>query len=331
MVSTNNQQPALVSIIIPCYNSAPWIAECIESCLAQTYTALEIIVIDDGSTDGSLAIIQQYHAQIRYETGINRGSCAARNRGFELAHGTYILFLDSDDILLPNTLEVLVHALTHTSGSVAVCPWFPYQKQRANWVKSPPTFALTELDTDELRNELSGRFWMPPGAMLWPRAIVESTGDWDQATAPNDDGDFRARALLNGVRLLRLADGGLLYRIRTQSLSRTRSEQAYAGRLHALKKIEKRLREQKRLSTYAHDLARAYHRLASSGFQQHPQLARQALKRARTLGGWRSVNGTWLHVALCLILGLERKTALATALAVRGVVRRGCKIAHPAE
>ncbi|MBK8030803.1 MAG: glycosyltransferase [Chloroflexi bacterium] len=311
-----------MSIIIPCHNTEPWIAECIESCFAQTYSALEIIVIDDGSTDGSLAIIEQYRARIRYETGSNKGSCAARNRGIELARGSYILFLDSDDVLLPTTIEVLFRALQHQENAIAVCPWYPYCWEAGEWVAHPPTFTLQQVSADEIRNELSGRFWMPPGAMLWPRAVVERNGAWDQTTAPNDDGDFRIRALLNNVRLLRISDGGLLYRIHSNSLSRARSEQAYAGRFRALEKIEHSLREQERLSAYVIDLSRAYHRLASGGFQQNPQIARRCLNRARVLGGWRSVNGSWFHVVLCLSIGLERKTTLATALAAHGVARR---------
>ncbi len=72
-----NRVDSLVSIVIPCYNAERWVAETLESCLAQTYRPLEIIVIDDGSTDDSLAIIKRYAQQhadiIQYETGPNRG------------------------------------------------------------------------------------------------------------------------------------------------------------------------------------------------------------------------------------------------------------------
>ncbi|MEJ1973802.1 MAG: glycosyltransferase family A protein [Lacunisphaera sp.] len=80
------RQP-LVSIIIPCYNAETWVAEAIESALAQTWPNKEVIVIDDGSTDKSLEVIKRYDGCIRWVAGLNRGACAARNRGIELGDG----------------------------------------------------------------------------------------------------------------------------------------------------------------------------------------------------------------------------------------------------
>jgi glycosyltransferase involved in cell wall biosynthesis len=106
----------LVSIIIPCYNSEFFLQEAIASALNQTYSNVEIIVIDDGSTDGSLKIIHSFGDKIRWETGENRGAPLARNRGIELAKGEYIKFLDADDVLLPNCIESQVSQLTQLSS-----------------------------------------------------------------------------------------------------------------------------------------------------------------------------------------------------------------------
>ncbi|HMP83225.1 MAG TPA: glycosyltransferase [Verrucomicrobiota bacterium] len=89
----------LVSIIIPCYNAEKWVAQAIQSALDQTWPNKEVIVIDDGSTDTSLQVIKSFGDKIRWETGVNRGGCAARNRGLELARGNYVKFLDADDLL----------------------------------------------------------------------------------------------------------------------------------------------------------------------------------------------------------------------------------------
>ena len=102
----------LVSIIIPCYNTEDYISEAIDSALGQTYPDIEVIVIDDGSEDGSLEIIKSYGDRIRWETGPNRGACAARNRGIELARGEFIQFLDADDLLLPEKIELCLKAFT---------------------------------------------------------------------------------------------------------------------------------------------------------------------------------------------------------------------------
>jgi glycosyltransferase involved in cell wall biosynthesis len=94
----------LISIIIPCYNSEKYISEAIESALNQTYPNIEVIVIDDGSTDKSVEEIQKYGDKIIWETGVNRGAPAARNRGLKKSNGEFVLFLDADDMLFPDAL-----------------------------------------------------------------------------------------------------------------------------------------------------------------------------------------------------------------------------------
>ena len=94
----------LVSVIVPCYNCARWVTHAIELCLNQTYPNIEVIVVDDGSTDGSLEVLRQFLPRIRLETGPNRGGNFARNRGFKLSKGQYIQYLDADDYLEPDKI-----------------------------------------------------------------------------------------------------------------------------------------------------------------------------------------------------------------------------------
>ena len=95
----------LVSVIIPCYNSQQFIAEAIESVLAQDYPHVELIVIDDGSTDNSKYIIQSFGDQLTFLTQKNSGAPAARNKGLKQAKGFYIKFLDADDLLEADCLS----------------------------------------------------------------------------------------------------------------------------------------------------------------------------------------------------------------------------------
>src|SRR6476646_1430405 len=95
----------LVSILTPCYNAERWIAQCIESALAQTWPQKVVIVVDDGSSDASLTIIKTFGDQIRWETGPNRGGNAARNRLLDLARGEWLQYLDADDYLLTGKIE----------------------------------------------------------------------------------------------------------------------------------------------------------------------------------------------------------------------------------
>src|SRR3982751_1131228 len=92
------------SILIPCSTPERWIAQAIESALAQTWPDREVIVVDDGSTDGSIEVIQRFDGRIRFESGPNRGSNVARNRLLALAEGEWLQYLDADDYLLPHKI-----------------------------------------------------------------------------------------------------------------------------------------------------------------------------------------------------------------------------------
>ena len=104
-----NRNP-LVSVIIPTYNCAPYIAEAIESVLAQGYRNFEIIVVDDGSTDNTRVVLGPYWERIIYLEQVNQGVVAARNVGIEYARGELIAFLDADDVWFPRKLALQIQA-----------------------------------------------------------------------------------------------------------------------------------------------------------------------------------------------------------------------------
>lgn len=106
---TNANTLPLVSIIIPCYNCVEFLAEAIESALAQTHPNVEVLVIDDGSTDGSSEIIAHY--PVRSFSTKHEGVSVARNRGIDESRGTYVVFLDADDRLLPHAISAGVAAM----------------------------------------------------------------------------------------------------------------------------------------------------------------------------------------------------------------------------
>ena len=95
----------LVSVVIPSYNRAQYIAETIESVLAQTYNNIEVVVIDDGSKDNTREVVEPYSPRVRYVWQENSERGASRNHGLRLSKGEFLAFLDSDDLWLPNKLE----------------------------------------------------------------------------------------------------------------------------------------------------------------------------------------------------------------------------------
>ncbi|CAM3368526.1 glycosyltransferase family 2 protein [Helicobacter labetoulli] len=123
---------ALVSIIIPFYNTAAYLPECLDSILAQSYKRLEIILVDDGSNDESTSIAQRYVDQdsriclIRQD---NMGAGAARNKGLESARGKYVLFFDSDDYMNENAIYKLVERAEDTQAQIVIARSKEYRLQ----------------------------------------------------------------------------------------------------------------------------------------------------------------------------------------------------------
>lgn len=117
----------LVSVLIPCYNNAPTLARCLNSVLVQTYPCLEVIVVDDGSTDDSTRVVQDYmqrDARVKLICQPNAGVSAARNRAMQEARGAYLQFLDADDEILPQMTQTLLTALQKEHADVAACNYF---------------------------------------------------------------------------------------------------------------------------------------------------------------------------------------------------------------
>src|SRR5713226_1866991 len=114
----------LVSILIPVYNAEGFVAEAIQSALDQTWPAKEIIAVDDGSTDRSLEILKSFGLRIRVIEQENRGASAARNRALSEAQGEFIQFLDADDLLAPDKIEIQMNRLSdEPAGRVASGAW----------------------------------------------------------------------------------------------------------------------------------------------------------------------------------------------------------------
>lgn len=118
-----NDNDPTVSIVIPCYNGEAFLRESIDSALGQSYASKEVIVVDDGSTDGSPRIIKEYGDRIRVITQENSGLPAARNSGIVVSEGSLLAFLDADDYWEVDFLSKMVAALEHSGADIAYCGW----------------------------------------------------------------------------------------------------------------------------------------------------------------------------------------------------------------
>ena len=123
----DNFDPALISVVMPCYNAAPYVEEAIECVLRQSYLNVELVVVNDGSTDGSEVILERFAMahpdRIVVLHQINSGPYAARNHGLAHAHGNFVAFLDADDTWHPDALRLLHDAMQAAHADVAYCGW----------------------------------------------------------------------------------------------------------------------------------------------------------------------------------------------------------------
>lgn len=199
----------LVSILVPCYNAERWIGQAIESALGQTWQEKEIIVVDDGSTDKSLDVIQSFGGKIRWETGPNRGGNAARNRLLELARGEWLQYLDADDYLLPDKVKNQLECLekypeTDVFFGPVVMEHHSEKETRQE---------LHEIPEPHDPWILLARWYLPQtGATLWRRQAVLDVGGWKPDQPCCQEHELYCRLLMAGKRFSFCRKNGAVYR-----------------------------------------------------------------------------------------------------------------------
>lgn len=175
---------ALVSVIIPCYNGEHFVREAIESSLDQTYSNLEVIVVNDGSTDGSMNIIAGFGSRVTVIDQKNMGLPGARNSGITASRGDYLAFLDADDYWSRDFLEKMVAALQYSGAGIAYCGW---QNVGLDSDRGLP-FVPPDYENDPCKLELliENTRW-PVHAALVKRELVTEAGGFDRKWTTCED------------------------------------------------------------------------------------------------------------------------------------------------
>jgi glycosyltransferase involved in cell wall biosynthesis len=205
----------LVSILLPAYNAEKWVAMAIASALSQTWRHREIIVVDDGSTDKTLAIARQFESkEVRVVTQPNQGAAVARNIAYSLAQGNYIQWLDADDILDSRKIERQVRRITNglsertlLSGAWA---YFIYRPSKARFVSTPLWHDLSPVEW--LIRKMSGNLQMQTDNWLVSRALSEAAGPWDRRLFRDNDGEYFCRVILASDGIQFVPDAKSYYR-----------------------------------------------------------------------------------------------------------------------
>ena len=191
----------LVSVIIPVYNGERYLGGAIENVLAQDYRPIEIIVVNDGSTDNTEAVARHYERDIIYVRQENRGPAAARNKGLQTASGDIIGFLDVDDLWIGNKLSVQLARLAEDSSVEIV-------------------LGLTQLMKLESYEESRPKFekWHDPfcaflfGAAVFRKSVFEKVGFFDETLHHGEDTDWFMRIREKGISMTIIQETSLFYR-----------------------------------------------------------------------------------------------------------------------
>ncbi len=258
-----------VSVIIPCYNGRRFLSQAIDSVLVQTIVPAEIIVVDDGSTDDSAEVAESYGPPVRVIRQANQGESAARNVGIAAARGDYLLFLDADDLLESQSLEILADAVNQAPGSVALMgfAWFTNDPSRPTKVRMPE-------DSQFFPGIITGNFG-PPHCWLTPADLVRKVGGFHPPLRWFEDWEMWCRIALTDAKLVPVGHLGALYRQHSNSqLANTTQDNRSRGHVFVMECLARRmLRRQDLLNQYATIMFwsgwTAYHRARETGVSWH--------------------------------------------------------------
>lgn len=226
----------LVSVVVPCFNAGPMLAPCLESCRAQTHPNVEVVVVDNNSTDGSAEVAARYAGgaghPIRVMACPDPGHAHARNRGYAEVAGAYVQWLDADDALAPDKIACQVAALEADGhADVAYGDWIWRDVQAG---AEPVDTPVDERPYDSMLDQMLCNNWRAPNSYLLRRDAAErlrAEGMWDPATPVLADREYFTLAALLGLRF-RYVPGGVAIHHRWSDTQVTRSgSRTHRGRV----------------------------------------------------------------------------------------------------
>ncbi|MBL82633.1 MAG: hypothetical protein CMG90_01990 [Marinobacter sp.] len=209
------EENPLVTVIIPAYNASEYISETLTSVINQTYKNIEIIVVDDGSTDNTKNIVQSFGKKVHYIYQENSGSCASpRNTGLRSAHGEYVTFLDADDIMVLSKIEDQVRGLKmHADAVISISNYWNFTettKSSDHFSSCPLLRTLItkkqnesfKLEPDECRKILLEENFSIASSPIFPTTIIRSVGGFDETLKACEDFHLIYRVMMHGPAII---------------------------------------------------------------------------------------------------------------------------------
>jgi glycosyltransferase involved in cell wall biosynthesis len=278
----------LVSIIIPSYNAAPWLEQTLQSALAQTWPNTEIILVDDGSKDDSLAIARRFETKgVVIVAQENRGASAARNHGMRLAHGAFFQFLDADDLLDPEKISQQMAIYGKCGATVALSSkWTRFTRTVSDADYTEQVLCRDFEPVDWVVTKFENNAMMHPAAWLISRQLADRAGPWDETLSLDDDGEFFTRVVLasGGIRYCPAAVS--FYRSSLPgSLSRRKSDLALDSALRSLELSSALLLRSEDSPRTRKASATAFQQFIFDAYPRANSCRRRAAEKVAALGG----------------------------------------------
>jgi glycosyltransferase involved in cell wall biosynthesis len=280
----------LVSILVPAYNAEPWLAAALDSVRAQTWPRTETIVVDDGSTDGTLDVARRYEARgagVSVLARPHRGASAARNTALAAATGAYFQFLDADDLLAPDKLERQMRLAASLPPDFALCSaWSRFAATPADADFGPQPLCTDAAPIEWMIAKFGRNAMMHPAAWLISRSLATRAGPWDETLTLDDDGEYFSRVVLasGGVRCCR--DAVSYYRsAHARTLSRSKSRAAWTSAARSLELTSTRLLAAENSARTRRACATAYQQYIYDAYPHAADFRRRAAKKVVELGG----------------------------------------------
>jgi len=279
-------ESSLVSVLIPVKNSAQWIEFTIQSVFNQTYKNIEIIIVDDDSTDGTAEIVNRFACPtLRLIRSTGKGAAAARNCAFAASSGSYVQFLDADDLISPDKISTQINRLRAAPDAIAMCPWGRFANS-PKLVKLCPTGTWQDLSPVDwlVENWAQGAGMFCTHMWLLPRAVILKAGLWREDLSLNDDGEFFTRIVLASSGVLFCPDATAYYRSgNTGTLSGLRSADGWRSGFEAIRsciEVTRKVEDSERVRRCGSLLWQVY---AHSAYPHQRSLANEALQKAQEL------------------------------------------------
>lgn len=290
-----NAVPPLVSILVPSYNTEAFLVECLESALGQTYPNIEVIVVDDGSTDGSLALARSFEPRgVQVVTQANQGQAAAINTAFKVSHGDYIQYLDADDVLDARKIEVQMNRLLQAEPTaIAAGAWARFgveiETDMANALFRHESVWQDMDPVEWVVASWTGGGIMHVAGWLIPRAVALAAGPWKDSLrwASNLDSHFFTRAVLASSRYLFCREAMTYYRSGHYSMSNWKSRRNVEATLQVVTETGGFLLGFENSPRTRRAFADRLQEFAYTNYPDNPDLVQIAEARIKELGGSR--------------------------------------------